>query len=320
MFENFVYEKLLRYAKDHEHIERFIVKGPHKKRTRALPNALSVNWKGQIVYRTRQNEIGEFDGLIFTKKQLYLVEMTLVKSVSNLKKRLRKKKALLETLFPQYEIKALLVLNEGVTGTSQLPSYCTVWITKPFSAEKVYDWMTAPDKPKRKPFYRVRHKEIVGADGLKVHPFKYYNTLSWILKNVRSKQDAVINVDFLKKSTFTRYHDLFTKIYIGYIDLGEFRSLYPDMTKETTAERVYVAIEKEHTGTFVLTYFLQHSRKKLDNIIINKDEVSIVKKDPYGITVTEIVHMNRTMNPSHKLSGDNIRTIEKLIQKIKPAG
>ena len=87
VFENFIYEKLLRYAAEHDAIERFILKGPHKQRTRALSNTLSVSWKGQIVYRARQKEIGEFDGLIFTKKELYFVEMTLVSSVTKLKRR-----------------------------------------------------------------------------------------------------------------------------------------------------------------------------------------------------------------------------------------
>lgn len=316
VFENFVYEKLLRYAKEHKAIEKFIVKGPHKQKTHALPNTLSVNGKGQIVYRTRQNEIGEFDGLIFTKKELYFVEMTLVKSVTNLKRRLRKKKALLETIFPQYEVRALLILNEGVTGTRELPPYCTVWITKPFSADKVYEWMKQSSKRRRKRFYQVRDRKIVGTGRLNIASFQYYGALTWILKNLRADRKRVINMDFFKKPVFTRYHDLFTKIYIGYMKTEEFRTLYPSMTKETTAEKVFVAIEKEHTGASVLTYFLAHSRKKLDNIVVKEDEVKIVKKDPYGITVTEVAHMTRAMNASHRLSAEDIRLIEEELSQV----
>ena len=60
---------------------------------------------------------------ITKSNELYFVEMTLVKSVLKLRKRLRKKKALLEIIFPDYEIKALIILNEGATGTKQFPSY-----------------------------------------------------------------------------------------------------------------------------------------------------------------------------------------------------
>ncbi len=317
VYENLVYEKLLRYVNAHEHVEKFIVKGPHKKRTQPLPNTLSVNWKGQIVYRTRRKEIGEFDALIFTKHQLYFVEMTLVKSVTNLKRRLRKKKALLETIFPQYEIKALLVLSEGVTGVNHLPDYCTVWITKEYSAERVFEWLSDPRKPKRKPFERIKGKKIIGTANMKIKEFPYYSTLAWILKKSRSTGDDVLNLDFLTTKTLTRYHDLFTKIYVGYIEMDEFKRLYPSFKTTSQADKVYVSIEKEHTGALVLTYFMQHSKKRLDNILLKKGELSVQKKDPFGITVTEINHISKTVNTSHRLSAQDILDIQVLLEQHK---
>jgi hypothetical protein len=317
VFENFIYEKLIRYAKEHDDIDKFIVKGPHKKRTKALPSTLSVNWKGQIVYRTRQKEIGEFDAMIFTEKELYFVEMTLVKSVTNLKKRMRKKKALLETIFPDYDIKALLVLNEGVTGTNQLPDYCTVWITKDFDAKRVFDWLAEKGKQKRRPFYQIRHKKIVGTGRLNIKYFKYYSTLSWILRKVRSKKNDVIDLDFLSTPNVSRYHNLYTKIYIGYMEPEEFRKKFPTVPK-SNADKVFVALEKEHSNELTLTYFLRHSRKRLDNITVNKQgDVGIAKKDPYGITVTEVAHLSKMLNPSLKLTVAQIETIEKQLDGFK---
>ena len=317
VFENFIYEKLLRYAKEHEAIKQFIVKGPHKKRTNALPSTLSVNWKGQIVYRTRQKEIGEFDSIIFTEKELYFVEMTLVKSVTNLKKRMRKKKALLETIFPDYDVKALLVLNEGVTGTNQLPDYCTVWITKDFCARRVFDWLVAKDEKQRRPFYRVSHSKIIGTGRLNVRYFKYYSTLSWILRKVRSKRNGVIDLDFLSTPNVSRYHDLFTKIYIGYMEPEEFRKRFPSVPP-SKADKVFVALEKEHSDELTLTYFMRHTRKRLDNITVNKKgEVSIAKKDPFGITVTEVAHISKMLNPSFKLTVRQIEEIENQLQGHK---
>lgn len=153
VYENYIYEKLLRYAANEPKIKSFIIKGPHKHRTRAQSDALSVSWKGQIIYRARHKEIGEFDGLLFTDKELYFVEMTLVKSVSNLKKRLRKKRALLEVLFPRYQVKALLVLNEGATGTSDLPPFASVWMTKPYSARHILERLSS--KSPRQPMIRI---------------------------------------------------------------------------------------------------------------------------------------------------------------------
>ncbi len=79
VFENFIYEKLLRYAEDNEYIAKFILKGFHQNKCKAFPNTLSISEKEQIVYRTKSREISEFDAMFVTKEnELYFVEMTLV--------------------------------------------------------------------------------------------------------------------------------------------------------------------------------------------------------------------------------------------------
>ncbi len=313
VFENYAYEMLLRYAKQHSYIKKFIVKGPHKKRTKARPNALSVNWKGQIVYRIKRNEIGEFDAMFFTDNELYFVEMTLVGSVTNLRKRMRKKRALLQTLFPQYDIKALLILNEGVTGVSTLPDYATAWVTKPYSAKKVFEWLSAPQRRKRKPFRRVEGKQIVDTSVLKVHPFRYYNTLGWILNKVRVK-NGVLNTSFLFSKTVQRYHDLFVKIYIGYLEPDDFAAMFPSIANPNGA-KVYVAVEKEHTGRYALNFFLPHARKNLELVTEKNGRPHSVKKDPYGVTVTEISYISNVVKERHRLSADDIGIVKKILEK-----
>ena len=313
VFENYAYEMLLRYTKEHSFIKKFLVKGPHKKRTKAQPNALSVNWKGQIVYRIKRNEIGEFDAMFFTEKELYFVEMTLVGSVTNLRKRMRKKRALLQTLFPDYTIKALLILNEGVTGVSTLPEYAKAWVTKPYSAAKVFEWLKQEKRPKRKPFKRISGRQIVGTDALKVHPFRYYNTLGWILGKARVK-NGVINTQFLFSKTVQRYHDLFVKIYIGYMEPDAFKARFPTVANPNSA-RVYIAIEKEHTGSYVLNFFLSHSRKNLELITERDGKPHSVKKDPYGVTVTEISYISNVVKPQHALTSSQVDTIIRKLQQ-----
>lgn len=314
VFENYAYEMLLRYAKEHSYIKQFIVKGPHKKRTKAHPNALSVNWKGQIVYRIKRNEIGEFDALFFTDDSLFFVEMTLVSSVTNLRKRMRKKRALLQTLFPDFTIKALLILNEGVTGISTLPEYCTVWVTKPYSAAEVFEWLRAPESRKRKPFKRISGPQIVGTDALKVHPFRYYNTLGWILNKCRTK-NGILNKPFLLSDTVQRYHDLFVKIYIGYMEPDDFAAMLPGVPNPGKVP-VYVAIEKEHTGKMILNYFMPHNRKKLDLITERKAQASIVRKDPFGVTVTEIAYVSNIVKPRHRIFPDAMEVIKTKLAAI----
>ena len=297
-------------------IGQFILKGPHAKTSPSQSNSLYVNNKGQIIYRTRSIEINEFDGLIYNEKEIYFIEMTLIKSVTNLKRRLRKKKALLEVLFPDHEIKALIILCEGVSGSRQLPDYCTVWITKPFVADDVYAWLKDKNRRKKKPFIHQKADNLVGDEVLDVFPFRYYNSLGWMLRRLRSKKNAVLNMGFLQTEVCTRYIDLFTKVYLGYMNKSEFEKMYPNVPNVT--DKVVVSIEKDHTGALLLTYFMQHSRKKLDNVIIKNGNASVAKKDPYGISVTEVFHALRIMDESYVLSIKNINIVEKLLRSLDP--
>jgi len=311
VFENYVYEKLLRYVLKEDVIETFILKGPHNKRSRAISNTLSVNAKGQIVYRNRSKEIGEFDGIIVTKNELYFIEMTLVKSVTNLKRRLRKKRALLQTIFPQYDIKSLIILNEGATGIKHLPEYCVVWVTNPYNARHVLEYLIKKDKPKLKKFEKLDDKKLGSTDRLEIANFNYYGSLSWIFKKLR-RGKHILNMGFLNSVTVTRYVDLFTKIYIGYMDREEFARMLGNFDGEIS-EKVTVSLEKEHTGELLLTYFMPHTRKNLDKVSIQKDGIKVVKKDPYGISVTEVAHMAKQMSEEDKLTIKNINLIQKLL-------
>lgn len=312
VFENYMFEKLLAYVQQQDEVEKFVLKGHHQNKDKALANTLSISEKAQIVYRTKSREIGEFDALIFTKDELYFVEMTLVKSVLKLKKRLRKKKALLETIFPQYNIKSLIILNEGVTGVKQLPDYCKVWITKPFSSLKVLEYLKDPKAYTPKPKKVIHSPKLVEAQSLHVAPFKYYNILSWITKSLRSRRGQLVNMKFLLEPLTQRYHDLYTKIYLGYMDASEFQKIAD--VNLADEQKVVVALEKKHSDEIVVTYYIQYSRKKLDYLYLDENEkICIEKKDPYGITVTEVYHITKFMDESYIFNANNIKTIKKLL-------
>ena len=318
VFENFIYEKLLRYAEENEFITKFILKGFHQNRDKAHANTLSISEKKQIVYRTKNREISEFDAMFITKdNELYFVEMTLVKSVLKLRKRLRKKKALLEIIFPNYTIKSLIILNDGASGAKQFPSYCTVWFTKPFSASEVLEYIVKLDKQKLQPKEKITSKKMIEAHTLKLKHFRYYNTMSWITKILRSHKIHILDMKFLMNPKIQRYHDLYNKFYIGYIFVDELSSLLDTNFDEYNEEqRVVVAIEKKHTDEIVLTYYIQRSRKNLYLYSFNNaGELTKEKKDPYGITVTEVFHINREMDESYKLNIKDINKIKKLLKQ-----
>jgi hypothetical protein len=317
VYENFIYEKLLRYAEENDDIAKFILKGFHQNRHKAYANTLSISEKEQIVYRTKSREISEFDAMFITKNnELYFVEMTLVKSVLKLRRRLRKKKALLETIFPNYTIKALIILNEGATGTKQFPSYCKVWFTKEFSASKVLEYITAIEKRKLLPKDKIKSKKMIEAHTLKLHPFRYYNTMSWITKTLRQHKNHILDMKFLMNDNIQRYHDLYNKFYVGYIAVKYVKNILNIQDDEYDEnQRVVIALEKKYSDEIVVTYYIQTNRKRLYLYSFN-DTNKLVKekKDPYGITVTEVFHINKLMDEKYELSVAHIKTIKKLLK------
>ena len=318
VYENFIYEKLLRYAEENDDIEKFILKGFHQNKHKAYANTLSISEKEQIVYRTKSREISEFDAMFITKNnELYFVEMTLVKSVLKLRRRLRKKYALLQTIFPNYTIKALIILNEGATGTKQFPSYCKVWFTKEFSASKVLDYITTLEKRKLLPKDKIKSKKMIEAHTLKLHPFRYYNTMSWITKSLRGHKNHIIDMRFLMKEDVQRYHDLYNKFYVGFIAVKYVKNILNIQEGEyDDDQRVVIALEKKHSDEIVVTYYIQTNRKRLYLYSFNEsNKLTKEKKDPYGITVTEVFHINKLMDSKYELTTAQIKTIKKLLKE-----
>ncbi|RUM63622.1 MAG: hypothetical protein DSZ04_04960 [Sulfurimonas sp.] len=315
VFENFVYEKLLRYAQNNDYIDKFVLKGFHQNKHKAYANTLSISEKEQIVYRTKSREISEFDAMFVTvKNELYFVEMTLVKSVLKLRRRLRKKKALLEIAFPNYEIKALIILNDGATGAKQFPDYCKVWFTKEFSAGDVLDQIIAKDKRQLIPKDIINTGCMIEAHELKLHPFRYYNTMSWITKSIRSHKKHILDISFLMDFKVQRYHNLYNKFYVGYLNIENAKNLLKLEGEYTDTQRVMVALEKKHSNEIVLTYYIQTGRKKLYLYTIEKGKITKEKKDPYGITVTEVFHINKQMDNSYEMNLTHIGVVKKLLK------
>lgn len=318
VYENFIYEKLLRYVEENDFIDKFVLKGFHQNKDKSSPNTLSISEKQQIVYRTKSREISEFDALFTTKNnELYFVEMTLVKSVLKLRKRLRKKKALLEILFPNYEIKALIILNDGATGVKQFPSYCTIWFTYQFSAKDVLEYIITNKSRKIVPKDIIKSKKMIEAQSLKLHPFRYYNTMIWITKTLRAKKKYIVDMYFLMNYKIQRYHNLYNKLYIGYCSIKEVEKLLHLTSDEYNKDqRVIVALEKKHSDEIVLTYYIQKTRKNLFLYSFNDDNRIVKeKKDPYGITVTEVFHVSKFMDESYLLTFSNLKTIKKLLKE-----
>jgi len=207
-------------------------------------------------------------------------------------------------------------LNEGATGTKQLPDYCKVWFTKEFSAKDVIQYIKDPSSRKLRPKEKINSSKMIEAHTLKLFPFRYYNTMSWITRTIRAHKNHVLDMNFLMNDKVQRYHNLYNKLYIGYMSVDEAKKILDLKEEYTPEQRVIIAIEKKHSDEISVTYYIQKARKNLylysfdDNDVMTKE-----KKDPYGITVTEVYHASKMMDGSYELNVANIRLIEKLLKE-----
>jgi hypothetical protein len=100
--------------------------------------------------------------------------------------------------------------------------------------------------------------------------------------------------------------------------MDDFYTLFPSVSFENSqAKRAIVAIEKDHVGGYFLTYFVRHSGKKLDNITLATTGAKVVKKDPLGITLTEMNHLDKMMDGHFALSLAQHGAIEITLTTIK---
>ena len=310
VYENIIYELLLKYAMDEPYITKFVLKGPHQKGHKNEKNGLLIDVKNQIVYKSGYKDVSEFDGLFFANNELWFVESTIVKTTTSLKKRLKKKKALLQLIFPKLTIRALIILSTGVIGANSFPSYCTVWITKQLNDTKLISSLMNFKKEPKRPFLTIKAKKLIETKDIGIFAFKYFETLSWILRKVREKKDTAVDMQFLATPAMEQYFDIFSKFYIGFIEVNEFKKLYSSFDLEKIDENKIIAtIEKTKNG-FVLYYYAKLLKGKLKKIeVLEDNELKISDKDPKGFTASETKFMKYIWKKYHRLSVTDILSI-----------
>lgn len=307
VYENIIYELLLEYALKSKFIKQFILKGPHQNRIDGeYKTGLMIDRSLQIVYKSNYKDISEFDALFFTDDALYFVEMSTSKKTVSLNKRLDKKYALLKLLFPHLHIRALIILTEGTVGIRRFPSYCTIWITK--DLEDIEFLKKIVFNRKKKGFKTdFTHEKFIEAFSVKHNKFIYFQTLEWILKKSRQKKDEIIDFNFLKSKKLMNYFDIYTKLYIGFLKIEEFKSFVPSYDADIS--NIFVTIEKINSSDFDIVYYVKNRNGKLRRVRVTKKESSIKEKELDGFTNAEVRFMKYIIEDKYYLSLDEIKEI-----------
>lgn len=322
VYENIIYELLIKYALETKEITSFILKGPHQDKYENLKNGLMIDRNSQIVYKAGYKDVTEFDALFFTKDSVCFVESTIVKTTTSLRKRLKKKKALLEVLFPKLRITALIILSEGALGVNVFPKYCKVWVTDSLTDEKLIHNLMYNNNTKNRKLITYQDKKLNHSNDVKLVPFKYFDTISWILRNVRKNTKEIIDIDFLKTEKIQRYFEIYSKFYIGHVTSEIFVELLQYMNILNISEdiplnniqddMIMVTIEKTK-DSFALIYYVKIIGDKLKKLEPNGTSLVVSNKDPKGFTAAETKFIRYIFKKSYKFSLDDIKSIKNVI-------
>ena len=323
VYENIVYELLVEYAAVNDDIKRFIIKGPYQdKESKYIKSGLLIDKSSQIVYKSSYKDISEFDALFFTNDSVYFVEMSTSKKTSSLNKRLDKKYALLKLIFPTFDIKALIVLTKGSVGIKNFPSYATIWVTNDIEDDRLIKHIIFSKKSNKssKTLKTTSHKKFVESDSINYKKFQYFPTLQWILERSRSNPKFIVDLKFFSSYKLKLFFDIYTKLYIGYLSIEDFNTLFPSINYEIRNEqnqKVLVTIEKVNQTQLDLVYYVKLSNKVLKRVRYFNDQVSIKDKEPDGFTSAEVRFFLKVLQSKHQLFINNINFIKEKLYLIK---
>jgi hypothetical protein len=322
VYENVIYELLIKYAIETKEITKFILKGPHQDKYENLKNGLMIDRNSQIVYKAGYKDVTEFDALFFTKDSVCFVESTIVKTTTSLRKRLKKKKALLEVLFPKLNITALIILSEGAMGVNVFPKYCKVWVTDALSNEKLIHDLIYNNSTNGRKFTTFSDKKLTHSNNISLVAFKYFDTISWILRTIRKNNTEILDYNFLKTEQIERYFEIFSKFYIGHVDATIFVQLLQYMGVADISEdiplnniqddQIVVTIEKTKES-YTLIYYIKIIGDKLKKLELNGTTLTVSNKDPKGFTAAETKFIRYIFKKSYKFSFEDIKSIKKVI-------
>lgn len=320
IYENIIYELLLEYALKNEEIVRFVLKGPYQdKENLYIKSGLLIDSSSQIVYKSAYKDISEFDALFFTKDSVYFVEMSTSKKTASLNKRLVKKYALLKMIFPTLEIKALIVVTEGSTGLRNFPSYATVWVTKDLEDEDLIEQIIFAKKVKNdiQTLKAPTDKKYIEACKVRYKKFQYFPTLEWILNTSRQNPKFTVDLKFFSSKKLGFFFDIYTKLYIGYLETEDFMKLYNEFSLKVKTDRIIVTIEKVNQKDLDIVYYVKETNGKLKRVRLEEENISIKDKELDGFTNAEVRFFMKVLEEKHKLNVENINHIKNNISLIK---
>lgn len=218
-------------------------------------------------------------------------------------------------MFPKLDIKALIVLTKGSVGLTRFPSYCTIWITDDEINHSLLNEIIFNKKHKDTTFNTFTDRKFKHTSSIKYSKFQYFQTLEWILRKSRAHEKFVVDLSFFTSESLGLYFDIFTKLYIGYMNTDVFVKMSSYEYNEI--KKVLVSIEKINSKTYDIVYYIKHENGKLYRVFIDENnELNVKEKEKEGFTNAEVRFLLHILKDDEILNEKNINFLRKNIPKF----
>ena len=176
------------------------------------------------------------------------------------------------------------------------------------------DYINFFDKKDRIAFTIMYLRHLIRCD---LVTFQYFPTLEWILNKSRENPKFAVDLKFFSSPKLGLFFDIYTKLYIGFINTQEFLTLYPQFDLKIKSDRIIVTIEKVNQTQLDIVYYAKETNGKLKRVRLEENNVSIKDKELDGFTNAEVRFFMKVLEEKHHLSLDNIKHILNNISLIK---
>lgn len=298
MYEYLIYEKLLRWARETEEVNEFIIKGPHINRNSTIKDRFLYDPNNQIYYMSGGETISEFDALFRYGEHRYFVEITQTENkplIRALKHAILRKYNLMRILFPRDEIGCWVITTYQGQISARQVSDLKVLRTPKYELDPDSFRVTGEAPSLGLP----RMKKLRSVYDLQYEPFQLFQTLFRIHNQLRKLQPQEIRKAI--RGLVQPYAGIIERCYIGKTSADEFHRFLED--------NGYLPIENIQIRDAYLAI-------KVDNNLSMKKAFYLKGIDNKYFELTDIKSMKLKKIDRSKRSHREIRRLDKSLKKL----
>lgn len=255
LYENTIYEKLLKWVCETEEADDFVLKGPYVGQPHFQSNGFTYDHNRQIYYYSDGETIAEFDALFKIGQCQYFVEITDTDneaSIDILKYEIQRKVNLLKLLHSNQVACWLVTTYQKKKLLEGLP-VVSVMITPKYNFD--FDLNSLPNPTEIKTISPYVSSKLIAVDRLNYRPFKYFEVLDSLQKAVGRMTCDSIRQEL--PSLISPYIGLVERVFLGTISPSELQTLINSFKPRTDIRQVFLALKIKSTNSMILTIYLK---------------------------------------------------------------